>query len=38
LPIMVFNMKDSGNIIKAVNGDLSIGTLVSVDGKSKAAS
>lgn len=30
LPIMVFNMKETGNIIKAVNGDLSIGTLVTV--------
>ena len=28
LPIMVFNMKDSGNIVKAVGGDMSIGTLV----------
>jgi uridylate kinase len=28
LPIMVFNMKKDGNIIKAVNGDLTIGTLV----------
>ncbi len=28
LPIMVFNMKTAGNIIKAVSGDLSIGTLV----------
>ena len=28
LPIMVFNMNDSGNIIKAVGGDTSIGTLV----------
>ncbi len=28
LPILVFNMKESGNIIKAVNGDLAIGTLV----------
>lgn len=28
LPIMVFNMKKSGNIIKAVSGDTSIGTLV----------
>ncbi len=28
LPIMVFNMKEDGNIIKAVNGDLRIGTLV----------
>jgi len=30
LPIMVFNMKENGNIIKAVSGDLSIGTLVTV--------
>jgi uridylate kinase len=28
LPIMVFNMKQPGNILKAVKGDLSIGTLV----------
>jgi uridylate kinase len=28
LPIIVFNMKVSGNIIKAVCGDLSVGTLV----------
>ena len=28
LPIMVFNMKVEGNIVKAVAGDLSIGTLV----------
>lgn len=28
LPIMVFNMKKEGNIIKAVSGDTSIGTLV----------
>ncbi len=28
LPIVVFNMKTDGNIIKAVCGDLSIGTLV----------
>ena len=28
LPIMVFNMTDPGNIIKAVGGDTSIGTLV----------
>jgi uridylate kinase len=28
LPIMVFNMKTSGNILRAVSGDLSIGTLV----------
>jgi uridylate kinase len=33
LPIMVFNMKNSGNIIRAVEGDLSIGTLVSVGEK-----
>lgn len=31
LPIMVFNMKEPGNIIKAVSGDLSIGTLVSLN-------
>ena len=30
LPIMIFNMRKSGNIVKAVKGDLSIGTLVSV--------
>ncbi|MDQ3320881.1 MAG: UMP kinase [Acidobacteriota bacterium] len=30
LPIMVFNMKQSGNILKAVSGDLSIGTMVTV--------
>jgi len=34
VPIMVFNMKESGNIIKAVSGDLSIGTLVTVGSKS----
>jgi uridylate kinase len=28
LPILVFNMIESGNIIRAVNGDLQIGTLV----------
>jgi uridylate kinase len=28
LPIMVFNMRESGNIVKAVCGDLTIGTLV----------
>ena len=28
LPIMVFNMRESGNIVKAVGGDLTIGTLV----------
>jgi len=28
LPILVFNMKESGNIVRAVSGDLQIGTLV----------
>ena len=28
LPIMVFNMRENGNIAKAVCGDMSIGTLV----------
>ena len=28
LPIMVFNMRESENIVKAIRGDLSIGTLV----------
>ncbi|HEV8592727.1 MAG TPA: UMP kinase [Pyrinomonadaceae bacterium] len=37
LPIMVFNMKESGNIIKAANGDLTIGTLVSVGDSGAAA-
>jgi uridylate kinase len=37
LPIMVFNMRESGNIIKAVKGDLTIGTLVSVGGKAQTA-
>lgn len=37
LPLMIFNMRESGNIIKAVQGDLSIGTIVTVDGKSQAA-
>lgn len=30
LPIMVFNMTEPGNIIKAVNGDLTVGTLVTL--------
>ncbi|MDM7921666.1 MAG: UMP kinase [Pyrinomonadaceae bacterium] len=30
LPIMVFNMTEPGNIIKAVSGDLTVGTLVTV--------
>ena len=37
LPIMVFNMRESGNILKAVKGDLKIGTLVTVSGKTKSA-
>lgn len=31
LPIMVFNMREPGNIVKAVNGDLSIGTVVTTE-------
>jgi uridylate kinase len=38
LPIMIFNMKKSGNIVRAVKGDLTIGTLVSVDGTVQSAS
>ncbi len=37
LPIMVFNMRESGNIMRAVQGDLAIGTLVTVNGKSQTA-
>ena len=37
LPIMVFNMRKSGNILKAVQGDLTIGTLVTVNGKTQTA-
>lgn len=37
LPIMVFNMTQPGNITKAANGDLSIGTLVSVGTSAKNA-
>jgi len=33
LPIFVFNLRKNGNIVKAVNGDLEIGTLVSMDAK-----
>ncbi len=36
LPILVFNMNETGNIMKAINGDLSIGTLVTKNGKSQA--
>lgn len=37
LPIMIFNMRESGNIVKAVEGDLSIGTIVTVNGKTQTA-
>ena len=37
LPIMVFNMKESGNIMKAVCGDLTIGTLVTLGDKKQTA-
>jgi uridylate kinase len=37
LPIMVFNMTESGNIIKAVCGDLAVGTLVTVGDTAKSA-
>jgi uridylate kinase len=37
LPIMVFNMTDAGNIIKAVGGDTSIGTLVGAGDTAKSA-
>ena len=37
LPIMVFNMRKHGNIVKAVCGDLSIGTLVTANGKTQTA-
>lgn len=37
LPIMVFNMKRSGNITKAVCGDLSIGTLITAEEKNQTA-
>ena len=37
LPIMVFNMTESGNILRAVEGDLSIGTLVTVGGNATTA-
>ncbi len=37
LPIMVFNMKSSGNILRAVCGDLSIGTLVTAGQKGQPA-
>ncbi|MDH3494926.1 MAG: UMP kinase [Acidobacteriota bacterium] len=37
LPIMVFNMNENGNIMKAVEGDLSIGTLVTANGLPQSA-
>jgi uridylate kinase len=37
LPIIVFNMTESGNIQKAVNGDLSIGTLVTMGSTATSA-
>lgn len=37
LPIMIFNMLEPGNIIRAVSGDLSIGTLVTVGGTATTA-
>ena len=36
LPIMVFNMREDGNIVKAACGDLSIGTLVTSEAKQTA--
>lgn len=37
LPIMVFNMRTEGNVLKAVCGDTSIGTLVTADGALRSA-
>jgi uridylate kinase len=37
LPIMVFNMTESGNILRAVGGDLSVGTLVTVGDTAQTA-
>ena len=37
LPIMVFNMTENGNIIKAASGDLTLGTLVSLGGTATSA-
>ncbi len=34
---MVFNVRESGNILKAVQGDLTIGTIVTVNGKTQTA-
>jgi uridylate kinase len=37
LPIMVFDMQESGNSLKAVQGDLTIGTLVTLNDKTQTA-
>ncbi|MCO6510187.1 MAG: UMP kinase [Aridibacter famidurans] len=37
LPIMVFNMRTEGNVLRAVGGDTSIGTLVTAEGASQSA-
>lgn len=37
LPVMVFKLREPGNILRAVQGDLTIGTVVTVNGKSQTA-
>lgn len=37
LPILVFNMTEAGNILRAAAGDLNIGTLVTVNGSATTA-
>lgn len=37
LPVMVFKLREPGNILKAVQGDTTIGTVVTVNGKSQTA-
>ncbi len=37
LPVMVFKLREPGNILKAAQGDLSIGTVVTVNGKAQNA-
>ena len=37
LPVMVFKLREPGNILRAVQGDLSIGTIVTVNGKTQTA-
>ncbi len=37
LPVMVFKLREPGNILRAVQGDLSIGTVVTVSGKTQTA-